>query len=97
MHDAVPALRSDIELRRVADELLVHDRAGAVVHVLNSTAGTILELCNGERTVRDISDTVRASVPDASAPVESDVERILAEFAALNFIDLTDRDAETGR
>ncbi|GAC1430890.1 MAG: hypothetical protein NVSMB5_25050 [Candidatus Velthaea sp.] len=88
MNDEIPAVRPDIELRRVADEVLVHDRAGAIVHVLNSTAGTVLELCNGARSVGDIAGIVRASAEDPKAPVERDVQRILTEFAALNLVDL---------
>lgn len=88
---ACPATRAGIELRHVADELLVHDPAGASVHVLNATAGNVLELCDGTRTLGDIAAAVRAGVNDPHAPVERDVDRIVGEFVRLGLLDLRER------
>ena len=54
-----PQALTTLEIRKVGDEWLVHDPNNDKLHVLNPTAGKILELCDGTRTAADIVTILR--------------------------------------
>jgi pyrroloquinoline quinone biosynthesis protein D len=75
--DARPQLASKARLRfdrHTSKHMLVYPDRGME---LNASAAAILELCTGERTVREIVDTLYAR---ASGAQRSDVERDVCAF-----------------
>jgi hypothetical protein len=81
-----PTKSASLEVRKVGDEVLVHDPAQAKVHVLNATAGAILELCDGTRTPSEIARSIADATGADVALVTSDLETILAEFSGLHLL-----------
>jgi PqqD family protein of HPr-rel-A system len=77
---------SDLEIRPVGEEVLVHHPSRQKVHVLNHTAGQILELCDGERTQEDIVDSICRETGADPRLVARDVTDLLAEFEQLGLI-----------
>ena len=57
------------------------------VLVLNDTASAVLLLCDGNRSVSDITQALEASYDDV---IVDDVVEILGRLAARRFIDLDD-------
>ena len=76
----------EIELRRAGDEVLVHDLAGGKVHVLNGTAGYVLELCDGTRSATEIARTLSNATGADYSTVANDVDVILREFESLKLL-----------
>ncbi len=78
-----PVCNPGITMREVGDETMLHDSAGAAIHVLNPTAKLIWELCDGAHTPAEMETQIRArfDVP-AGHDVLQDIERTLEIFAA---------------
>jgi hypothetical protein len=82
-----PTKTPQIETRDVAGDVLVHDPAHDKVHVLNATAGLVLELCDGAHSPTQIAQSLRELTGAEFAVVNRDVETILREFAALQLLE----------
>jgi hypothetical protein len=65
----VPKHRQGI-VRQVADEFIVYDEDTHTAHCLNSTAAQVWQLCNGDKTVTQIT---RALGQKLNSPVQEDL------------------------
>ena len=81
-----PTKAENLEIRKVGDEVLVHDPAHGKVHVLNAIAGAILELCDGTRTSAEIASSIAAATGADLAVVSRDLAAILQEFSSLQIV-----------
>jgi hypothetical protein len=75
-----------LEIRTVGEEVLVHDPAARQVHVLNLSAGQVLELCDGAREIDDIVVDVSRRTGVGADVVNADVTRIIDEFRDLGLV-----------
>ena len=75
MYERAPRL----EFRNVGDETLVHDMAQEKIHVLNRTAGDLLENCDRKTTI-ELAEFIRSRYDAAGTDVEADVREILDLF-----------------
>jgi hypothetical protein len=79
----VPARRRDAVVERlVEDSLVLYDLHHQRAHVLNTTAAHIWRLCDGTRTVAQVTLDTRVAYPDTSDAVVEDVEQMIRLFAA---------------
>lgn len=78
---SAPLRRSDVSVEEIGDETLLYDAHAGTVHVLNSTARLVWDLCDGEHTVSEIAEAIEAhfSVP-AERDVLDDVRNTLASL-----------------
>lgn len=76
----------DVQLTRTGDEAVLVDAANGSVHVVNSTAARIWELCRDEPTVGGLLAEMSREyqLPDDS--LRPDVESMLATFCELRLI-----------
>lgn len=81
-----PRKADDLEIRTVGEEVLVHHLSAQKVHILNRTAGEILELCDGQRSAGEIADSICGSTNADRSEVGRDVDSMLAEFAQLGLV-----------
>ncbi|MDQ6767666.1 MAG: HPr-rel-A system PqqD family peptide chaperone [Candidatus Eremiobacteraeota bacterium] len=81
-----PQKAHDLDIRTVGDEVLVHHPAAQKVHILNRTAGQILEMCNGERTPEDIVASICSETSADKEAVARDVAAMLGEFSKLGLV-----------
>jgi len=84
--DARPRLREGLVIRDLGPERVIYDSEHDQVHVLNRTGRLVVELADGERTVPEITEALRAryvKVPDKSPEIDmrADVELFLATLA----------------
>jgi hypothetical protein len=77
-----PVRKAGITAKGIGDETLLCSAKEEAVHVLNPTAKLIWELCDGEHTVADMEQAIRASFSVADEQdVSKDVQRTLDVFA----------------
>lgn len=76
----------ELEIRVVSSEVLVHDARHGMIHVLNTTAGRVLELCDGTRDAATIAAVLAAETGGEPVGVGVDVNAILEQFAMLGIV-----------
>jgi hypothetical protein len=81
-----PARIGELIIRGVDGDVLVHDTVHEKVHVLNASAGYVLELCDGTRPVTQIARLLSDATGADPSVVTRDVDAILREFALLELL-----------
>ena len=76
-----PTRTDGLEVNEVADGLVVYQAAPEQVHYLNNTAAVVFELCDGTRTVAEITDLVGQTFGLAEGPA-AEVEACVTELLA---------------
>ncbi len=84
--DEKPSHTPGYLLETIEDELLLYHPAETKVMYCNQTASLIWQLCDGKRTVAQITDLLAQAYPMAAAEIEQDVTATLKEFAGLGAI-----------
>ena len=74
---ASPRLAEHLRVEAVDNRVLVYDPNGGMIVELNRTAGLVVQLCDGERTIAEIRDALADAYPDASEAIGEDVPRII--------------------
>ncbi|MCB8983021.1 MAG: PqqD family protein [Ardenticatenaceae bacterium] len=62
-------------------ELLLFNPASDQILQTNQSGALVWQLCDGRRTIADITALLAAAYPDAAAAITDDVPAILAGFA----------------
>ncbi len=75
--DGVYCLTPDFDVTTLEDRVLVHSPRRGQTHSLNPTAGIILELLDGRRSVAQLRGLLLEAYPEAAAEVARDVDRTL--------------------
>jgi precorrin-6B methylase 1 len=83
---ANPARTNGLEIRNVDDQVLVHDAAHDKVHVLNRTAGMILNMCDGNRSPTEIARVLSDATGTDISVVILDVDAIIRDFTSLQLV-----------
>src|SRR3954452_23707175 len=73
MTDRPVSNRNDIVVQELADEILIYDLNAAKAFCLNETAKLVYELCDGRRTVSEISRLMGVRL---KAEVDEDLVRL---------------------
>ena len=74
----VPQVRQNVRVMDLGSELMICDDARELVHVLNTTARRIWDLCDGTHEREDIVDAVAQLFPEMpDQRIREDVERAL--------------------
>lgn len=83
-----PRLRKDVLQREVEDELLLYDPKNGETLLLNATAASILDLCDGERDASAIADAIVSVLDSADADaVLADVQKTLEDLRAKSMLE----------
>ena len=72
-----PSLRSDLLTREVDLEVVVYDPKTGEVYLLNPTAASIAEMCDGKTSLSQISQTIVDLLQVDRTQVEKDVTQIV--------------------
>ena len=88
MNLARPLRRTDITAKDIGDETLLYSAEEEAIHVLNPTAKLIWELCDGEHSLEEMDQALRASfaVPEEHN-VARDIRRTLEVFASKGLLE----------
>src|SRR5579883_2430397 len=71
---------SDLEIRPVGGEVIVHDVASGQIHIINKTAALVLDLCDGDRTIDDVAAEFQQACDIDRSRAESDVREVVEQF-----------------
>ena len=83
-----PRQRADYRLEQLDDELLLYHPNETKILYLNPTASLIWGLCNGERSVQEITSLLQDAYPEAGQEIASDVQATLEQFKENGCIEL---------
>lgn len=81
-----PVPRPSIESQTVADETVLFDSERDMAFSLNVAARAIWELCDGSRTVGEISERLAEAADERSSDVREDVEEAIRELCRLELV-----------
>jgi len=76
-----PLRKDGILSRKLGDEWMLYDPESCVVHVINATAESVWDLCDGNRGLDEIATSLRDTfeVPDGT-PMKKDIDEIIQAF-----------------
>ncbi len=75
-----PKRRTDVTREDVDDETVIYDPKSRNVHHMNPIAGVIWELCDGNRTTREIAEEIVAVLEADPSQVEGDVNKTIQDL-----------------
>ncbi len=76
-----PKHRIKFNIQDLGDEVLIYDDERECVHVMNHTAHTIWNMCNGEHTPEDITAKLQELFPDIDGQqLREDVDTTINDF-----------------
>ena len=78
--DERPKKRGDIVNGDVGDEVVLYDSRNDNVHHMNLLASVIWDLCDGNHTVKDITEEIVDVLNADPVQVEGDVTKMIEEF-----------------
>jgi hypothetical protein len=83
MNKRMPRRIEGVLSKALGSETLLYWPDGKAIHVLNRTALTIWELCDGNHTAQDMEALIRAKFQgiDSHVDVMTDINRTLQSFA----------------
>ena len=97
MNDIKPLHKSNLILKDLGDEFLVYSAEHKELHVMNPTAHLIWELCDGEHSIVDIADEIRAhfSIPEARN-IRDDVQKTVEIFQNKGLLEIKSNATDLG-
>lgn len=75
-----PTRKSEYRLENLDNELLLFNSTSTNVIYLNQSASIIWQLCDGQRTVKEISELLVGAYPEAAASIIDDVQETIKLF-----------------
>ena len=87
--DNRPIPRPGVRDFPLGDNVLLYDSTGETAHALNVPARAVWELCDGTRTISDISHELAELVDVSLETVQPDVMAAVGQFVHLGLIDLS--------
>lgn len=83
-----PCRLPDYRLEVMDNELLLFHPAHTKILHCNETASLIWQLCNGQRSIQEITSLLSAAFPEAADTMANDVEATLEQFLRHGAIEL---------
>jgi hypothetical protein len=82
-----PRRQADYRLEMLDNELLIFHPSQATICYCNETASLVWQLCDGKRTVEEVTALLRDAFPEAADTIAGDVEAVLQQFAQHDVIE----------
>jgi hypothetical protein len=82
-----PKQKAGYRMEMIEDELLLYHLDETRILYLNQTASLIWRLCDGQRTVGEITTLLGEAYPESAGTIADDVQKTLQqflEFGAIN-------------
>jgi hypothetical protein len=82
-----PKRRDDIHSEELQHETVLYDQAHGQAVYLNESASVVWKLCDGSRTVSEMSDLLSQEIGQAADPVARTVAEIVGRFQQAGLVD----------
>lgn len=76
-----PYKAPDYQMEVLDDEIILFHPSNKAIFYSNTTGALIWGLCDGQRTVAEISDVLSNAYPDSTEQIQEDVQLTLQKFA----------------
>ncbi len=76
-----PCKAPDYQMEMLDDEIILFHPSSKAIFYSNTTGALIWGLCDGQRTVADISEVLSNAYPDSTPQITEDVQQTLQKFA----------------
>lgn len=76
-----PYKAPDYQMEVLDDEIILFHPSNKAIFYSNTTGALIWGLCDGQRTVAEISDVLSNAYPDSTEQIQADVQTTLQKFA----------------
>ena len=84
--------QQDLKIKWVSGDLVLYDPSNGDVHMLNATAATVFQLCDGTHTPEEMAETLVESFNDVDyAQAYEDVKSALDTLEAKSLVVRLDR------
>jgi hypothetical protein len=83
---SVPVRREGASAVELDDNLAVYDDVGQLMILLNSSAGTVWNLCDGSTTVGEMIRALGEAYPDEASVIGDDVRQTLRKLAEIGLV-----------
>jgi len=77
-----PLRQPDYKLEVIDDELLLFHPSNTTLLYCNQTASLIWQLCDGQRTVQELTELLGAAYPEAAESLSQETVATLEQFSA---------------
>lgn len=82
-----PASKGDIVYRRAGDEAILYNAKAKFIHMINSTAVLVWELCDGLHSIDEIEEIIRDKFEVSTKnDIRKDIQDIIEEFRKLKLL-----------
>jgi hypothetical protein len=81
-----PRAVEGIDVRHAGGDVIVHDPANDKIHILNRSAGVVLDLCDGAHATEQIAAELSERTGAPPERVLEDVQAVLASFKQLRLV-----------
>ena len=82
-----PKLRDDLIFREIEEDFVVYDPVTDQTTLLNISAAAVLDLCDGARTLDDITTEIGRLFQSEREAVGQEVERVLQGMASRGLLE----------
>jgi hypothetical protein len=82
----VPARRPGASAVELDDNLAVYDDVGQILILLNASAASVWERCDGATTLDDMVRALQAAHPDDAADIDDDVRQTVGKLMELGLL-----------
>jgi len=86
--ELVPTPRSGVELADIEGEGVLYSYEKEAMVYLSESAITIWRLCDGKRTVKEISELLASTYPDAAEKIYADVSDAIEHLSQEGVLEL---------
>ena len=75
-----PKIKENVYIREINDEKVIYDMQNEQVHLLNSTASFIFELCDGSNTKDDIMNCMIDCYEVSNEKAAEDIDNVIKDL-----------------
>jgi len=83
-----PTRNPEYRLEQLDEELLLYHPSDASILYLNQSASLIWQLCDGQRSIAEITGLLETAYPESAPGISVDVQETLQSFLEHGCIDL---------
>jgi len=90
IRERIPIPREGFELAELEGESLLYSHDKMAMVYLNGSAAAIWRLCDGERTVAEITEVIAAAFPDLVGSISAEVPELIERLVNEGVMELAE-------